>query len=216
LTDGCHFNGKIRLMEKAFDLPLAVAKSTVWSVWNDLFHPDAPAEFIHHAFDVMTFCKWHTFLVLTKRPERIYPVLYGAPGWYLGGGDYLPNVWLGTSVESQDYVRRLDYLRPLAEGGWHTFVSCEPCLSAIDLRKYMYHNQQWQDDEGDWHDVDVPGMLHWVIVGAETGPGARPMDPEWARSIASQCKAAGVPLFVKALSGHAPIPPDLQVRQLPW
>lgn len=201
LTDAAgRFNGTVRMMWDDLEKPLAVKRPTVWSVWNDLFHEAVPRQFVHRAFTLMCACPQHRFLILTKRPERIYAALSGTT-W----ADYpLPGVWLGTTVERQEYVGRLDYLRPLAEGGWHTFVSCEPCLSAIDLRPWLartYRTNPW---------------LSWIVCGAETGPHARPMELDWARSIARDCVNAGVPLFVKAVSGGGPIPPDLDIHQLPW
>ena len=92
-----------------------------------------------------------------------------------------PNLWMGVSVETQDYVRRIDELRRLPAAV--RFLSCEPLLGPLEL--------------------DLDG-IHWVIVGGESGPRFRPMDPDWARSIRDQCVAAGVPFFFKQWSGLRP------------
>src|SRR3990167_9713762 len=105
---------------------------------SDLFHPAVPASFIHAVYYVMTESKQHTFIVLTKRPERIVPVLYGAESnYYLGGGDYLPNVWHLTSAENQETANtRVPELLKLCgmSGGWPVIgVSVEPMLGPVKL-----------------------------------------------------------------------------------
>jgi protein gp37 len=137
---------------------------------SDLFHPEVPREFIEQVFDVMKRAHWHQFQVLTKRPERA-----------LGLSSKLPwpdNVWMGTSVESQPFVTRIEKLRKIPANV--RFLSCEPLLGPLQL--------------------DLEG-IHWVIVGGESGPGARPMQPEWVRDIRDQCMAAEVAFFFKQWGG---------------
>ena len=106
--------------------------------------------------------------------------------------DYPPNVWLGVTVESDRYLSRVDALRDVA--GAVRWLSCEPLLSPLTL--------------------DLDG-IHWVVVGGESGPRARPMAPDWARDIRDQCARAGVAFFMKQMAGKAPIPADLLVREYP-
>lgn len=165
---------------------------------GDLFHEHVELEHIAVVFGVMGSASQHTFEVLTKRPKRAkhFMSMVGSPtvsldttirgpdGHLLLEEGFLgffpwppPNVWLGVSVEKQRYAReRLPILceTPAAE----RFISCEPLLGPLNLTP-------WLD------------AISWVIVGAETGPGARPMDPQWALSIRDQCRRHGVRFFFK-------------------
>ena len=188
---------------------------------SDLFHENVIDEWIALIFGVMAHCPQHTFQILTKRPERalkwisaedqdekVYDALVEsciadddreADRLICRGQDRilkkdkeyglvfeckwpLPNVWLGVSVENQKAADdRLDYLCELASQGWSTMVSFEPLLGAVDPGSW-------------WLSL---GSKTWAIVGGESGPGARPMHPDWARSLRDQCVAAGVPYFFK-------------------
>jgi len=138
---------------------------------SDLFHKKVPLNFIEKVFDVMERASWHRFQVLTKRDKRLLE-LSGKLPW-------TENVWMGVSVENGDYVHRIDALRET--GAFVKFLSIEPLLGPI------------------------PGMnfrgIDWVIVGGESGPGARPMKPEWVADIRDQCQDAGVPFFFKQWGG---------------
>lgn len=148
---------------------------------SDLFHPDVPDSFIGGVFDVMARSPQHTFQILTKRPqrmERLLSVWYAAGVWrrhdmlWCGPVEFpLPNVWLGTSIESNRYVFRADHLRrtPAAV----RFVSAEPLLGPLD-------------------ELDLTG-IDWLIVGGESGPGARPMHPAWVRDLLDRCHPAEHP-----------------------
>lgn len=178
---------------------------------SDAFHEDIPDGFIDAMFAVMrdSSRRGHTFQVLTKRPNR------AVSWWRTRGqqllGDWPDNVWIGSSVENQEYATRLDALALLPAA--IRFVSAEPLLGPLDLRK-------WLEDRS----------VHWVIVGGESGRGARPMAPEWVDSIRIQCRTTGVPLFVKQMGAvwarehkaeHAKggawteLPPSLRVRMYP-
>ena len=138
---------------------------------SDLFHPKVPLDFIRKVFGTMEAASWHTFQILTKRPERAAKL-----------ADKLPwpsNVWLGTSVESSDVLDRVFWLRQIPAR--IRFLSCEPLLGPIP-------------------ELPLDG-IHWVIVGGESGPRARPMNPEWARQIRDQCLERGVPFFFKQWGG---------------
>jgi len=145
---------------------------------GDLFHKDVPDWAIREVFWRMDIARQHTFQVLTKRPERMAEWLADKP--------CLPNVWLGTSVENQQAAdERIPWLvrTPAAV----RFLSCEPLLGPVDL------NVSYGQGVGD---LLIDG-LGWCIAGGESGPGARPMHPNWARSLRDQCNAAGVAFFHK-------------------
>ncbi len=138
---------------------------------SDLFHPNVPDHFVEKVWGVMERCRHHTFQVLTKRPERLREFAYSLP--------LLPNVWLGTNVESVDYLCRLDDLR--ATPAAVRFVSFEPLLGSVA-------------------DADLQG-LHWAIVGGESGPSARPMEAIWVEEIKRLCRVFGVAFFFKQWGG---------------
>lgn len=164
---------KLTLHEHALDIPLHWKKPQMVFVnsMSDLFHKDVPLDFIQRVFEVMRQAHWHRFQVLTKRAERVAEL-----------SQYLPwpdNVWMGVSVENQRYTYRIDYLR--STGAQIKFLSLEPLLGPL-------------------HHLDLRG-IDWAIVGGESGPGARPMKPEWATEIRDQCQQAGVAFFFKQWGG---------------
>lgn len=178
------------------DLPLRWRKPRRVFVnsMSDLFHPRVSVDFIRRVWWTMAEAERHTFQVLTKRPERmaawvrenVYePAEYG--DWTLSSvagsmSGKTPNVWLGTSVENDRYVGRADYLRETPAAV--RFISAEPLLGPLPS-------------------LDLTG-IDWLIVGGESGPGARPMDPAWVRDLAGQADRAGVAVFVKQASGSKP------------
>jgi protein gp37 len=159
----------LTLHPHALDLPLKWKKPQRIFVnsMSDLFHKDVPADFIQQVFATMRQASWHRFQILTKRSDRLAE---------LGPTiDWPANVWMGVSVESADYAFRIDHLRGV--GAAVRFLSIEPLLGPIphlDLER-----------------------IHWVIVGGESGPGARPMRAEWVIEIRDQCRRVGVPFFFK-------------------
>jgi protein gp37 len=138
---------------------------------SDLFHEEVPVEFIEETFSVMNEAYWHTFQILTKRPDRLLE-LAGSLSWS-------PNIWMGVTVELSKHLCRIDCLRksPAAV----KFISFEPLLGPIT-------------------EVNLEG-IDWVIVGGESGPGARPMSPSWACSLRDASISAGVPFFFKQWGG---------------
>ena len=138
---------------------------------SDLFHEDVPADFIRRAFRIMRQAHWHQFQVLTKRSERLREL---APTL-----DWPENVWMGVSVENAEYTFRIDGLRSTTAA--LKFLSIEPLLGSLP-------------------DLDLGG-IDWVIVGGESGPGARPMAESWVRGIRDQCADANVPFFFKQWGG---------------
>lgn len=139
---------------------------------SDLFHDHVPVEFIRRVFDVMAQADWHRFQVLTKRAERLAAIA--------GDLSWPDNVWMGVSVESARYRHRVDCLRTTPART--KFLSIEPLLGPIP-------------------DLDLT-RIDWVIVGGESGPGARPMREEWVTDLRDQCAAARVPFFFKQWGGR--------------
>lgn len=143
---------------------------------SDLFHPDVPGAFAYRIWEIMRVTPQHTYMILTKRPDRMLNLMH----------DTLPNVWLGVSVEDQEKANeRIPLL--LRTPAAVRFVSCEPLLGGVVLPMFLYDISK---------NVEI-GHLDWVICGGESGPGARPMHPDWARSLRDQCQAAGLPFFFK-------------------
>lgn len=138
---------------------------------SDLFHPDIPADYIAKVFRTMAECPQHTFQVLTKRSERLAELAPSLP--------WPDNVWMGTSVEDRRVIHRIADLSSVPAAT--RFLSCEPLIGPLD-------------------NLPLEG-IHWVIVGGESGPRARPMQAKWALSILRQCRAAGVPFFFKQWGG---------------
>lgn len=175
---------------------------------SDLFHDAVPDEFIFKVWSVMFHAHWHTFQVLTKRPERM-------AAWVIERNRHAKpnrNVWLGVSAEDQEtFDDRVGWLSQTPAAV--RFVSLEPLLGPIDstagLDPCAPDCQKQKVGEppfsGHWHRGIESQVLHWVIVGGESGPGARPMHPDWARSLRDQCVAAGVPFFFKQWGEWAPV-----------
>jgi protein gp37 len=160
---------------------------------SDLFHPQVPSEFIARVFAVMAATPWHTYQVLTKRPARMRALLTQPAPVSEGVGWPLPNVHLGVSAEDQKRAQlRIPVL--LRTPAVLRFLSAEPLLGPLVLHR------RWLARDGS------SGGIGWVIVGGESGPGARPMRPEWARSLRDQCQAAGVAFFFKQWGEWAPTP----------
>ena len=164
---------KITLHEKSLELPLQWKKPQTIFVnsMSDLFHEDVPLEFILRVFEVMNKAPWHCFQILTKRSQNLRIKSPLLP--------WAPNIWVGVSVETRDYYSRI---RDLAKtGAVVKFLSCEPLLGPLPR-------------------LPLKGM-DWVIVGGESGPHARPMDPAWVEGIRDQCLCSNVPFFFKQWGG---------------
>jgi protein gp37 len=165
---------------------------------SDLFHPLVPFEFVERVWDTMFDCSQHTFQILTKRPERMAEFARWMNDVRLRRIDY-PNVWLGTSVEDQRAAdqRILHLLRTPAAV---RFLSCEPLIGPVDIYKAIAPTMECgcNKDTCAWS-LCIP--LGWIIVGGESGPGYRQMDPAWARQIRDFCRASGVAFFYKQDSG---------------
>lgn len=188
---------KVTAREDRLYIPLHTRKPTTFAIWNDLYHPDVPDRFIELAYRVMGDSKRHTFLVLTKRSERMAKVEQ------ITGLDtrLLANIWHGLTVCNQDEADAK--IPELLKVPGKKFLSIEPMLSGIDLDPflrcptcgYTSYDVSFNMDHGL---CKGPGPgIHAVILGGETGPGARPMHPDWVRSVRDQCAAAGVPFYFK-------------------
>ncbi|SKT28769.1 DUF5131 family protein [Mycobacteroides abscessus] len=217
-TEGHYFETgfDVQLRPDKLDLPLRWTKPRKVFVnsMSDLFHDRVPDEYIARVFAVMALAPQHTFQVLTKRHGRMRSLLSSHAFWArvgVAGLDrdvwlpqagvsldqhYLPNVWLGVSAEDQ---KRADLRIPalLDTPAAVRFISAEPLLGPIDL-----HADPIGKDSVFWI-----GRLDWVIVGGESGSGARPMHPWWAESLHRQCAAAGVPFLFKQWGDWTPMAP---------
>jgi protein gp37 len=138
---------------------------------SDLFHVDVPATYIVQVFDIMARANWHQYQVLTKRSERLRDLDHQLK--------WEQQIWMGVSIENEDYISRADDLRKTS--AHIKFLSLEPLLGS--LRK-----------------LKLKG-IDWVIVGGESGPGARPIDQEWVRELRDRCQCEGVAFFFKQWGG---------------
>jgi len=164
---------KVTLHDHALQIPFKWRKPRMVFVnsMSDLFHESVPLEFIQRVFDVMNRAHWHTYQILTKRADRL-EALSPRLAWS-------SHIWMGVTVERRDYVDRIEHLK--RTGASIKFVSLEPLL-------------------GPFPHLDLGG-IDWVIVGGESGPGARPMRAEWVTEIRTKCVAAEVPFFFKQWGG---------------
>jgi protein gp37 len=156
---------------------------------GDLFHDNVPFEFVERVFNIISLNQKHNFLVLTKRPERMEKFFKQANyNGFNSDSKPLPNIWLGVSVENQQTAdERIPILLQIpATVRW---ISVEPMLGPIFLPS------QWMD-YGRYGQYGVP-TINWIVCGGESGPGARPMHPEWAKNLRDQCKAADVRFLFK-------------------
>ncbi len=166
---------------------------------SDLFHHEVPENFVRDCFLVMLDVDRHVYQVLTKRPARasrfvdrnadLFP--HGLPG----------HIWIGTSVEDQSVDYRVRHL--LAVPAAVRFLSCEPLIGPLDLGAFM-------------NGVTGYDGLHWVIVGGESGIGARPMEEGWARMLRDQCLASRVPFFFKQWGGRTPKAGGRELDGVTW
>ncbi len=178
---------------------------------GDLFHPDVPFEFIVAVFRVMTKCAQHTFMILTKRPNRVKAFYVQSSVSAPWAQKVCENIWVGVTAENQQAAdERIPILLQIPAAV--RFVSCEPLLGPVDLELYLpYTSSRYKED---WHRNGYhvlrlskginQGTLDWVICGGETGPGARPMHPDWVRSLRDQAVDADVPFFFKSWGEYIP------------
>ena len=169
-----YFNGfNLTIHEDSLDIPLHWRKplNIFVNSMSDLFHEEVPLDFIKCVFDVMKKAHWHNFQILTKRSERLLEL---SPQL-----DWSSNIWIGVSVENEEFINRINDLRKT--NARIKFLSIEPMLGPLNS-------------------LNLEG-IDWVIVGGESGPCARPMNPLWVTDLRDQCQAAGVPFFFKQWGG---------------
>lgn len=175
--------------EHGFDLTLRPGRLEQPFLWrtpkmifvnsmSDLFHKGIPWKFVDQVFDTMEHADWHVFQVLTKRSSRMRDYVNRR----YGPGGAPRHIWLGASVEDRWRRSRIKHVRAMTADT--RFLSVEPLIGALGR-------------------VDLKG-IHWVIVGGESGPGYRPVKPEWVREVRDQCVAHGVPFFFKQWGGLRP------------
>jgi protein gp37 len=164
---------RLTLHDDVVDLPRSwkSGRKVFVNSMSDLFHDNVPLSFIQRVFETMRDCPQHVFQVLTKRSGRLRRIADEI--------DWPENVWMGVSVENAAVLSRVDDLRGVPAA--IRFLSCEPLIGSLK-------------------GIDLQG-IHWVIVGGESGPGARPMQIEWVREIFRACRAEKVPFFFKQWGG---------------
>ena len=164
---------KVTLHPDLIDLPFRWKKPKRIFVnsMSDLFHEEIPENFIRQVFETMQKASWHTFQILTKRSKRLVQLAPSLP--------WPNNVWQGVTVENDKTVYRIQHLKTVPAKT--RFLSCEPLLSLLP-------------------DLDLDG-IQWLIAGGESGPGARPMEDQWVRSLRDQCVRKGVNFFFKQWGG---------------
>lgn len=173
----------VRMHEDLIDLPLKwkLPRMVFVNSMSDLFHESVPMSFIERIFETMEKCPQHTFQILTKRSSRLREVAHQL--------NWPENVWMGVSVEDEKVSFRINDLQTVP--AYIRFLSCEPLIGPLDA-------------------LPLEG-IHWVIVGGESGPGARKMNYSWVNSIAGQCRIRNVPFFFKQWGG---VRKDLTGREL--
>lgn len=193
--------GELQFHEDRLSQPMSWRNPRVVFVGSmtDMFHEQAKKEWLDDVLDYME--DRHTFVMLTKRPENIDEKLYGwcdeRPARHLGGGDYLPNLYIGVSVEDHATA---DARLPALLDAWYgpKLVSYEPALGSLDLTPWL-------------------PKLDGVLAGAETGPKARPAELDWFRSVRNQCAKANVPFFLKQINARRQRVLDSETYDaLPW
>jgi protein gp37 len=163
----------LTLHEHLLEIPLRWKKPRLIFVnsMSDLFHHDVPLDFIYKVFDIMRQAHWHCFQILTKRSDRLLELNH-LLNWF-------PNIWMGVSIENEDYSFRLEHLREI--GARIKFLSCEPLIGPLS-------------------NIDLRG-INWVIVGGESGPKARIMRLSWVTDIRDKCLSLRMPFFFKQWGG---------------
>jgi protein gp37 len=212
--------GKIIIHPERLKIPGHRRKRTVYAIWNDLAHEDVPEHFFKEAMEYINVCPEHIFLLLTKRPTRLkllFEKMEGLPfnqtrvdEFECYWSDKLPlkNLWLGVTACNENEVWKIGELLKIPAA--KRFLSIEPMLGPIEIDEYFprydhrptygYYRAflKMQRIESDGKSVLINPGIDWVILGGETGLGARPMKLEWVRDVRDQCVSARVPFFFKA------------------
>lgn len=194
-----NWTGKIKFFKEALTSKKLRGKNKTIFIDSkcDLFHPSVNIGLLTHIFDTIKQCPQHIIQILTKRPKQALKMMWGkhGEGWrYFGDGDFHKNIHFGVTVENQDNESRIDELRKIPAAV--KFVSFEPLLGLIP-------------------NINLAG-ISWVVLGGESGPNARPMHPDWVRSVRDQCIAANVPFFFKQWGEWAPFEDDVDNYGSTW
>lgn len=202
------FTGHIITHPDRLDIPLKRKKPTVFAVWNDLYHEKVPGKFINDAWLRMINSKKHTFLILSKRPEVMLKwtqVAARAKAWLI------PDMWpdhicLGLTICNQQEAD--EKIPVFLQVPGKKFLSIEPMLGPISFRwkDYFLHKEsyrQYLERTGSVNHLESMKDIDAVILGGETGPGARPMNMAWAQSVRDQCMSANIPFFFKSWGDSA-------------
>jgi protein gp37 len=190
----------LKLWPERLDQPLRWRKPRMIFVnsMSDLFHEDVPFDFVREVIDVMAEAERHTFQVLTKRPERIHD-FFDAELAYEGWYGFPDNVWVGVSIENRRYVHRADILRDVHAGA--LFISAEPLLGPLINERQLPERAgfapAWRWEDGYVGPSLSLAHIDWLIAGAESGHGARPMNDDWVRGLRDACRASGTAFFFK-------------------
>lgn len=207
--------------ENGFDITLRPDKLNQPLLWkkprkifvnsmSDLFHESVPFEFIFAVWARMIGAPQHIYQILTKRPARMLEFFKWNERQAVRVETYLPNVWIGVSVENQQAAdERIPLL--LKAPAAVRFLSCEPLLGPVNIAPYLWDIGTWEPYESKsdhklngLYSASMEDGIDWIIVGGESGNKARPMHPEWARDLANQCNSAGVAFFFKQWGQHIP------------
>ncbi|HBY02285.1 MAG TPA: hypothetical protein DEG92_07105 [Rikenellaceae bacterium] len=186
---------QVTMHKDKFSFPLSLRRPRKVFICSmgDIFHKDVPDAWIDAVLHVTSIVPRHTYIILTKRPERMQYYINAIVDKH--AIEIPSNLWFGVTTENQEMA---DFRLPLLIDTKiaNKFVSIEPMLGPVDLSNYI-------------------DCLNWVIVGGETGNKARDMKAEWAMKVKFQCLQKGIPFFFKQMSNKAPTPPDLAIKQFP-
>jgi protein gp37 len=209
-----NWTGKINLLESELIRPLQWKKPSMVFVnsMSDLFHESVPFEFIALVYDTMLVADEHTYQVLTKRPDRMLKFIewYGynssleglnVEEYHINFSSAFSHVWHGVSVENQETANnRIPLL--LKVPAKIRFLSCEPLISRVSFR-WKYVPKNWREEKGSLTQYEILDGIHWVIAGGESGTNARPVHPDWIRTIRDQCAETDIPFFFKQWGEYA-------------
>ena len=208
LLDDGRFNGKVQFNLRLLEAAAKAQKPQKISIWNDLYHPGVELSQITKAHQIMGEAKHHTFLLNTKRIERAAQdgFFYGVHG--LGRHGLPDNIWHIVTAENQ--ARADERIPHLLRIPGKRGIIIELMLGSVDIKVDCIRCQHYTDAECPSSNsaCNMRPPIHQVILGGETGTGARPMHPDWARSVRDQCQAAGVPFFFKAHGAYVKIEPS--------
>lgn len=211
LNDAGAYNGFIGLNHDEIKRPWHAKRPRAYAIWTDLFHPGVPHHFIDKVLEMIALCPYdHIFIVVTKRPELALEKLYGGENRYLPPGATLSNLWFLVTMENQAVAServagaiKLKRSGTCGSGSWPMVgILAEPLLGPIDLWQAVYGVPFEERDKmspmNSLSSLDGFGSgLDWIVAGGESGKGARPMHPDWIKSLCDQAEDSGIPFLFK-------------------